>query len=82
MAATQQEVEGQMGDLLNPLKILAVIPSLSINRLNQIEALNRVLQAYGIDSLVVANGRKLDKALEIAGIARLTPHKNLGFGAL
>ena len=66
---------------MKPSSILAVIPSLSASRLHQIKVLIGVLRTHSIETVVVANGRKLDNAMEMAGIPRLTPRENLGFGA-
>lgn len=66
---------------MTTLSVLAVIPSLSVNRLHQIGSLVREFDLLGMDTVVVANGRRLDQALEGSGIAKISVEKNLGFGA-
>lgn len=63
------------------LKVLAVIPSLSVERLANIRRLSGAMVAEGIEVLVVANGMQLREALQDSEISWISANKNLGFGA-
>jgi GT2 family glycosyltransferase len=62
-------------------KLVAIIPSLSPARIENLYELIDGLQAAHISSTVVANGRSLRDALASTTIAHISPAKNMGFGA-